>query len=304
MPHRRRETPVPSSAAARPPQHRPFLVVVTGPQFGDVFDLEPGRELVIGRGPGVDLVVHDEAVAARHAAVTLEDAGARLVDLGSASGTLVDGVRVGEARLRDGARFQLGPHLGFKLVTSSDVEAVYQRRLAQGALHEPLTGLYNRRHFDERLSSELAAAQRHGRSLSLLAVDVDHLRRVDEAHGPLAGDEALKMVAFVIQGAIRKEDVVARYGGDEFLVLARETALPGARALGERIRRAVERSRTSFGGADIAVTVSVGVVVSVGLGEFEPGRTEPQMLAAVQRALARAKATGPNVVVTAPAQGE
>jgi two-component system, cell cycle response regulator len=303
MPHRRRDTPVPSSPAARPPP-RPFLVVVTGPQFGDVFDLVTGRELVIGRGPGADLVVHDAAVAARHASVTLEDGGARLLDLDSESGTLVDGVRVREVKLRDGARFQLGPHLGFKLVTSDDVEAVYQRRLAQGALHEPLTGLYNRRHFSERLASELAAAQRHGRPLALLAIDVDGLRRIDEAHGPLAGDEALKMVAFVIQGAIRKEDVVARYGGDEFLVLARETALTGARALGERIRRAVERSRTAFGTAEIALTVSVGVVVSVGLSEFEPGRTEQQLLSAAERALRRAKETGPNAVVTAPAQGE
>ena len=303
MPHRRRDTTslTPTQVRVAP---RPFLVIVTGAQFGDVFDLEVGREVAIGRGPGADLVVHDETVAPHHATLSLEDGEARLVDAGTEGGTFVDGVRISEVRLRDGARFQLGPHLVVKLVTSDDVEAVYQRKLAEGALHEPLTGLYNRRHFLDRLSAELAAAQRHGRSLSLLAVDVDRFRRVNELHGPLAGDEALKMVAFVLQGAIRKEDVVARYGGEEFLVLARETGLTGARALGERIRRAVERSRSSFGGEDIALTVSVGVTVSVGLTQFEPGRTEHQMLAAVERALQRAKQNGRNTVVASPALGE
>jgi two-component system, cell cycle response regulator len=287
-----------------PAERRPYLIVLSGPQFGELFNLQPGREMLIGRRADAEVHIHDDGVSRRHGMIVAGQGDARLVDLGSANGTFVDGVRITEVRLQDGARFQLGAHTTVKLVYSDDVEAAYQRKLAQGALHEPLTGLYNRRHFMDRLAAELAAAQRHGRALSLLLVDVDHFKRVNDEHGHLAGDEALKMVAYVLQGAIRKEDVVARFGGEEFVVLARETALAGAKALAERMRRAVERSRTSYEGAELALTVSIGVTVSIGLADFAPGRTEQQMLAAADRALYRAKQAGRNTVVAVPVLGE
>jgi len=286
-----------------PAEKRPYLLVLSGPQFGDVFELAPGRELVLGRHADADLQLFDDGVSRRHATLTLLEEEARLIDLGSANGTFVDGQRVVEAVLRGRARFQLGAHTTLEFVWTDDGGAGYQRKLAQGALHEPLTGLYNRRHFMERLTAELAAAQRHGRPLSLLLLDVDHLRRVNDRYGHLAGDEALRAVAFVLQGAVRKEDVVARFGGEEFVVLARETALTGAKTLAERIRRAVERAPIRFGEELLSITVSVGVTVSVGLTRFEPGRNEQQLLATADRALLRAKQNGRNTVVAAPAVG-
>ena len=105
------------------------------------------------------------------------------------------------------------------------------------------------------------------------------------------------MIAYVIQGAIRKEDVLARFGGEEFVVLARETGLAGAKALAERIRRAVERSRCSFQGEELAVTVSVGVAASAGPTELVALPSEQELLAAADRALYRAKQAGRNCVV-------
>ncbi len=284
-----------------PAEKRPYLVVLSGPQFGELFDLTLGREMVIGRRADADVLVYDDGVSRRHASIAVGESDARLVDLGSANGTFLDGVRVTDVHLQDGARFQLGAHTTIKFVYSDDVESEYQRKLAQCALHEPLTGLYNRRHFMERLRSELAASQRHGRPLSLLLVDADHFKLVNDEYGHLAGDEALKMIAYVLQGAIRKEDVLARFGGEEFVVLSRETGLTGGRALAERIRKAVERSRCSFQGEELAVTVSIGVTVSAGLSQLEPGRTEQQLLAAADRALYRAKQNGRNSVVAIPA---
>jgi diguanylate cyclase (GGDEF)-like protein len=283
---------------------RPYLLVLSGPQFGQVFDLPPAQEVLIGRSADAQIRIEDEGVSRRHATLVAGVHEARLADAGSANGTWVDGQRVATCVLQDGARFQLGAHTTVKFVFSDDLEAEYQRRLAHGALHEPLTGLYNRRHFTDRLGAELAASQRHGRPLALLLIDVDHFKRVNDQFGHLAGDEVLKMVAYVVQGAVRKEDVVARYGGEEFVVLARETGLTGAKALGERIRRAVERSRSTWDGREIAVTVSVGVTVSAGLAQFEPGRTAQQLLDAADRALYRAKQGGRNGVVAAPALGE
>jgi len=286
-----------------PAQLRPYLLVLSGPQFGELFDLEAGREARIGRRPEAEVYLHDDGVSRQHATVLPEGAEAVLRDLGSQNGTWVDGKRIEQVRLLDGQRFHVGAHTAVKFVCSADAEAEVQRKLAQGALLEPLTGLYNRRHFLERLSGELAAAQRHSRALSLLLVDVDHFRRLNEAHGTAAGDEALRMLSRVVQGAVRREDVVARLGGEELAVLARETGLSGARALAERIRRAVERSRCSFEGHELALTVSIGVTVSDGLTAFERGRTEAQMLEAADRALSRAKQGGRNTVVTLPAAG-
>lgn len=294
-------TALPSLSAVA--ERHGFLLVLAGPQFGDVYPLPPGREIVIGRREDTDLRVIDEAVSRRHAAVRLEGEGAVLRDLDSANGTWVDGKRVGEVRLADGARFQIGGATTLKFVWADELEARWQMKIAEGALQDPLTGLFNRRHLEERLTSELAAAQRHGRELSLLLADVDFFKTVNDRHGHLAGDEALKMVAFVLRGAIRKEDVLARYGGEEFIVVARETGLAGARALGERIRRAVERSRCAWHGHDLGLTVSIGVTVSIGLAEYVPGRSDRELLEAADRALYLAKQAGRNRVV-AIAAGE
>jgi diguanylate cyclase (GGDEF)-like protein len=274
-----------------------YLLVLDGPQFGEMFPLAAGRELLIGRRDDADVQIRDDGVSRRHATLLVEGKGATLVDLESANGTYVNGERVPRAHVEDGARIQVGGHTTLKFIWADEIEALYQVRLAEGALQDALTGLYNRRHLDERLGSELAAAERHGRPLSLLLVDVDHFKEVNDAHGHLAGDETLKMVAFVLRGAVRKEDVLARYGGEEFVVIARETPLQGARALAERIRRAVERSRCSWQGTELGVTVSIGVTVSVGLTEYAPGRSEREFLQAADRALYAAKQQGRNRVV-------
>jgi two-component system cell cycle response regulator len=293
-------TALPSIAAAS--ERHGFLLVLSGPQFGDVFPLPPEREIVIGRREDADLRIADEAVSRRHASVRVDGAGAVLRDLESANGTWIEGRRVREEKLADGARVQIGGATTLKFVWADELEARWQMKIAEGALQDPLTGLFNRRHLEERLTSELAAAQRHGRELSLLLADVDFFKAVNDRHGHLAGDEALKMVSFVLRGAIRKEDVLARYGGEEFVVVARETGLPGARALGERIRRAVERSRCAWHGHDLGLTVSIGVTVSIGLAEFVPGRSERELLESADRALYLAKQAGRNRVVAVAAR--
>ncbi len=277
-----------------------FLLVLSGPQFGEIFPVFAGREVIIGRRGDADVQIRDDGVSRRHAGLTVEGEGALLRDLGSANGTYVDGKRTPRARLADGARVHVGGQTTLKFIWADELEARYQMRLAEGALQDALTGLYNRRHLEERLSSELAAAVRHGRPLALLMCDVDHFKEVNDRHGHLAGDEALKMVSFVLRGAVRREDVIARYGGEEFVVVARETPLDGAKALAERVRRAVEKSRCAWQGADIGVTVSVGVTVSTGLAEHVPGKSDRELLEAADRALYLAKQDGRNRVVAVP----
>lgn len=264
--------------------------------------LLPGGTFRVGRDSGNDLVVGDGQASRFHCLLEWIEGTLRprLRDLGSANGTWVDGNRASEVRLADGNRVALGGGTVLKFAWADELEARWQMKLAESALLDPLTGVYNRRHAEDRIAAEIAAAARHGRALSLLMVDVDLFRRVNEAHGQGAGDEALKMLAFVLRGAVRREDVLARHGGEEFVVIARETALPGGRALAERIRRAVQRSRFAWQAAEDGPSAAIAVTVSVGVAELAPGRTGRELVEAAERAVALAKQAGRNTVVALP----
>jgi two-component system, cell cycle response regulator len=293
--HERTWTAIPRVSA--PSKKHAFFLVLSGPQIGSIFPLEVGRARIIGRRDDADVVIRDDGVSRRHASVKVEGEGALLMDLESANGTWVDGKPSREARLVDGSRVHVGRQTTLKFIWADDLEARYQRQLAAGAQQDPLTGLYNRRLLEDRLGSELAAAQRHGRAMSFMMIDVDRFKEVNDRHGHLAGDEALKMVADALRETVRKEDVVARFGGEEFVVIARETGLDGGKRLAERIRRAVEKRRCAWQGRELNVTVSIGVTVSVGLAAFQTGRTERELMDAADKALYLAKHGGRNRVV-------
>ena len=184
-----------------------------------------------------------------------------------------DSVRVREKMLGSDDRFQIGVSTTLKFAIADDMEAAVQRKMAEAALREPLTGLYNRRHFQERFAAEVAVAHRHGRPLSLLMIDVDHFKRVNDKHGHLAGDEVLKTVARALQQGIRIEDILARFGGEEFVVLAREAEQAEAVAVAERLRQLVEVAQTRWeSGHD--VPVGIAVTVSIGVAQLGGEETE------------------------------
>lgn len=281
-----------------------FLLVLAGPQIGDVFPLAPGRALLIGRRGDADVPIRDDGISRRHATIQVNDQEARLLDLDSANGTFVDGVRIREAPLANGARIAIGGATLLKFVWTDEIEARWQIRLANSAQQDPLTGLYNRRHLEERLGAELSASLRHGRPLALLIADLDHFKAVNDQHGHLAGDEVLRLSALVLRDTVRKEDVLARYGGEEFVVLARETPLAGGRILAERLRKAVEQARCAWKeGVELAITISIGVAVSSRTGSYVEGESERALIAWADRALYLAKERR-NAVVALEAEEE
>ena len=187
-------------------------------------------------------------------------------------------------------------HSSFKYCLCDDLEISYQRRLAEGALLDPETGLFNRRHFDDRLGAELVTSQRYARPMSLLVVEVDGFRRLTETCGRATGDQVLELVARLVKSAVRREDVLARLSAESFGVVSRETPLSAGRALGERIRKSADQGKPSMQGQDLAVTVSVGVIGIDTIGTYTPGRTELEVLALAGNALLRAQEAGGNRV--------
>jgi diguanylate cyclase (GGDEF)-like protein/PAS domain S-box-containing protein len=163
--------------------------------------------------------------------------------------------------------------------------------LEQMATRDSLTGLANRRCFDDTLAAEWQRAQRQRLPLSLLMVDVDHFKRYNDVHGHLGGDDCLRRVATAVASEMRANDLVARYGGEEFGVILPNQDLNGAAAVAERIRTRVERLRNG-------ITVSIGAASMLAESASEPS----MLLAVADAALYRAKRQGRNRIATPVAE--
>jgi diguanylate cyclase (GGDEF)-like protein len=165
---------------------------------------------------------------------------------------------------------------------------------------DPLTQIWNRRAFLELAAQELSRARRHGSAVGLLMVDLDHFKRINDVHGHPAGDAVLVEVAARVRGVLRESDQVARYGGEELVVLVPGCGPAGAYAVAERVRRAIGGRTVRFGGAGLRVTASLGVAAARDAGERLQG-----LIARADEALYRAKRAGRDrTVVAAPLEIE
>ncbi len=167
-------------------------------------------------------------------------------------------------------------------------------RLKQVGLTDALTGVNNRRYFEQRLIEACATAQRYQRPLSVLFVDVDHFKRVNDSWGHPAGDAVLRGIAQLVTGHLRNSDVLCRYGGEEFVILLPETTADAARDIAERIRHAVAAYTFQI---PSTVTISVGVTTFGHFGEELVSGMPERLLACADAALYRAKQQGRNRVV-------
>lgn len=158
---------------------------------------------------------------------------------------------------------------------------------------DALTGLYNRRHFDNMIEREFLRAQRYSNELSLALIDVDFFKKVNDTYGHLCGDYILKEVAYLTLQTFRKTDMVFRYGGEEILILLTETPLEKAIIPLERLRKAIENYPFNYDNNDIKVTVSIGVE---SLNENIYNVAE--LIQGADKALYHAKENGRNQVVT------
>jgi two-component system cell cycle response regulator len=250
------------------------------------------NEFVIGRGQVCDLPLDDSALSRRHCRLMKAADALWVEDLGSSNGTFVDGHLVqGRQQVAEGARIHIGRHTVLSLSLQDQLQQNASRQLYESSMRDPLTGMHNRRYLDQRLREEFAYAARHSAPLTLTVVDIDHFKRVNDTWGHPAGDAVLRHVAAVLQRVLRKEDVAARFGGEEFAALTRTTGREGARAFAERIRKRIEDSACSVDRNLILVTVSVGSATVEPPAVYENAAA---LMAAADQALYRAKANGRN----------
>jgi diguanylate cyclase (GGDEF)-like protein len=268
------------------------LTVLTGGEAGRFFSVDKSGG-VLGRGDEVAVTFSDETVSRHHASVALVNGGFELTDLESHNGTYIDGLAVrGTIALPRRCRIQLGTRvmLEWNALDALGVKAI--GKLSKALLLDPLTGTGNRFHLERRLAEETSYARRHHQALGLLLLDLDHFKRVNDEHGHLVGDRVLANVGHSLIECCRTEDVVFRYGGEEFCVLVRGLDLDSLMQMAERIRLMVATLSVDTEDGCVQVTTSVGVA-ALNLDD-KPDAEEILLLA--DRALYRAKTFGRNRV--------
>ncbi|HEX3596955.1 MAG TPA: GGDEF domain-containing protein [Polyangiaceae bacterium] len=271
---------------------RAVLVRMDETHAGQVI-LADGADLRIGRHPTSSLVIDDEGISRSHARIVRKGSSYFVEDLGSSNGTYVNGERLEfAAELSDGAQLQLGPRVRFRFSVVDEHQERILRQLYESSVRDALTGVFNRAYFVERLSAELAYANRHSSDASLLLLDLDHFKKINDTYGHPGGDAVLRTLAGTVRRVLRVEDIFARYGGEEFIVLLRGIGIEGAARAAERLRRAIISTPAEHEGQHIDCTVSIGCA-SLGCGD----RSAQALIATADRRLYAAKHGGRDQVV-------
>ena len=237
------------------------LVQIYGPMLGKKFGLD-GPETGIGRGESCQIILDLDNVSRRHCSLLLREDEVLLRDDGSTNGTYLNNVEVrGETPLRSGDLIKVGSAI-FKFLFGGalgSIEAQYHEEIYRLTIVDGLTQVHNKRYLLEFLEREMARCGRHGRELSLVLLDIDLFKQVNDSFGHLAGDSVLRELASILKTRIRREECVARYGGEEFALVLPETGRENALVLAEKLRRLVAAHAFVFEGKRIPVTFSAGI---------------------------------------------
>lgn len=270
------------------------LLRLDGASAGELHELTEAG-IVVGRAPECGLVLEDSGISRRHAVIEYSKRKWRLRDLGSRNGSFLNDRRVDSALMDHGALVRFGPVVCFAFQHIDARQEATLKRLFESSDRDAITGAHNRRYAEDRLTTEVSAALRHQRALAVVLLDVDKFRAINRKHGHISGDVVLRHVAESLRPALRAEDVFSRYGGDEFLLILRETGAFEAGATAERLRRALCQSPVLTRSGPITVSVSAGCAE---LSECA-APTATDLFALATERLNKAKEAGRNKVVIA-----
>ena len=279
-----------SKISERPTNPNAALVVIYGLDLGRKYDLA-SETTILGRSSKADIQVDQESVSRNHAKLIAQDKKVMIQDMGSTNGTYVNDEQIqGELQLRNGDLIKIGRTI-FKFIAGGNIETAYHDEIYRLTTVDGLTQIFNRRYFEETLDREISRCNRYGRELSLVLIDIDNFKRINDTYGHLAGDYVLKHLASTVRTKIRREDIFARFGGEEFAVLLPELDHKQAAQVAEKTRKMVEKQTFKFDNQAITVTISMGI------STVDSELTEPAAL--IKRAderLYEAKASGRNRV--------
>lgn len=266
------------------------LVVIRGAGTGNKILLN--RDVVvIGRAEEADVRLAKAGVSRRHAQVErLGDEQFRISDLKSTNGTFINSNRVEDALLKDQDIIAIG-ETRLKFLSADSPEQPYYEALYSQAQLDKALQVYNKHYFLTRLDEELQRHRMRAPPMTLLMLDVDHFKRLNDTYGHLVGDAALMHLVALVKGRIRENDVFCRYGGEEFALILPQTPIPQAEQLAEQLRALVANAPLQQGERLIDMTISIGISDSI-----DPALTPETLIHRADRALYHAKHSGRNRV--------
>lgn len=272
----------------------PYLMIISGPNLGKLYNLE-GDELVAGRSQECQIWIEDSGISRRHFRILRKDGVCTIIDLDSTNGTYVNNKRITSASLVKGDKIQISKDTIIQFDFFDETRRISEQRRYEMGVKDPATNTYNKSYFLQRFNEEFSFASRQGLPLSLLMFDIDHFKLINDTYGHLAGDQVLQEVCEMIAAMIRQDDVFCRYGGEEFVIIMRNTICQDAVNLAERIRIKVASTPVTFDGQSIKVTVSLGVASL----DQQNYRDYIALVADADRYLYRSKGSGRNRVTAA-----
>ncbi len=273
-----------------PKRRRACLVQYNGASLGKRYILE-GQEIVIGRAPKADICIPEDTLSKVHAKCLQAGDKVHLEDLNSTNGTFLNDQRVtARVGLCDGDIIRLGSIL-FKFFAHDNIENVFHDKIYRMATIDAGTQIFNKKYLLETLDSEFRFSRTYDRPMSLILYDLDFFKKMNDVNGHNAGDFILKESSQIAKSAIRKDDILARFGGEEFCIILPNTDAKTAYDLAERIRRKVEGHTFQFDGKQLKQTISMGV------SQLSSAFASPQdLLADADRKLYKSKHAGRNRV--------
>lgn len=255
-----------------------------------LYELDKPR-MVIGRMPNCEIEIPDTSISRQHAVIERANGDYTLADMSSKNGTYVNDVRIAKCRLSPGDHVRIGNHI-LKYLSPNHIEAQYHEAVYRMITTDGLTGAANKDYLLDLLEREISRCERFGRALSVLLLDLDNFKLVNDVHGHRAGDEVLKEFSLRVRRVLRRDEIFARYGGEEFAAMLYEADRQAAVSAANRVLEAIRISPFPTSAGLISVTVSIGVAVSNGMQPITP----EELLHQADMQLLVAKRCGKNCV--------
>jgi len=270
-----------------------YLIIVYGDDIGKIYPLDK-KAITIGRSDEFDIQLADSSCSREQAIIEFNDNNKPVLkDLNSTNGTFVNGSKITEINLEDGDKIMFGISSVFKFAIQDSLEAEFQMNLYESSINDHLTGAFNKKYFLDTLRKEFSYSLRHHRSLGLLMLDIDLFKEINDTHGHIVGDIVLKKVVKRIKNNLRNEDILCRYGGDEFVVIFRDFKSGFVKITAERIRLFFNGKSIDYKDHKINISVSIGTATI----DNENITMPEDMIELADANLYKAKQSGGNCIV-------
>lgn len=268
------------------------ITCIAGKQTGYVFSIHKQKDNIIGSSVDSDMHIVDNGVSRTHSCIKHANKKYFIEDLNSKNGTYLNGDKIDKAlELHNCDQISVGSSTVLQFNLSNLLGANYITNMRKNLVRDNLTNIFNKRAFVTCLQQEFELARHFEKSLSLLMLDIDHFKRINDHYGHLAGDKILKQLGAFLLDNFRSTDYVCRFGGEEFSAVCPDTNGPNGIKLAENIRASVENHGFEVNNTEqLRITVSVGVATCFG----DKYSNIQDFINSADKALYRAKKRGRN----------